>query len=228
MGLLSALSVLFQIGVLIHDDYQNSNIKKDSKERATQNNQHTYIDSHGNEYDIRTGKKVTFTIDHGDKVYRDTKTWKIVRNISADERTLEKENNREKAIKECRRFFYDPEKKLYCEIETGEYYKRFDDIRMSFRTRYCSIKDNRTVYEFNEGPTDKEIARRAELYRIYCEAEKTYTNYGSVNWFDYEDGINSKEYIKKNLEKMNLLEKKRKAEEDVLKYDKMLEDKYHN
>ena len=227
MELLSVLAMLFQGIVLAYDEHQNSNIKNDSKEKAIKNGYLTYIDNHGKEYDVRTDRRVTFSIDHGDKVYRDSKTWKIVRNISAEERASKKANNRQKAIEEGKRFFYDPEKKLYCEITTGEYYKRFDDIRMDFTTRYMNINNNKTVYEFGEGPTDEEIEMRAELYKTYCEANKAY-NDCVVNPLDYDDGINDKEYANKNLEKCQLHTKRVEAEHAIWEHDRKMKAKYLN
>lgn len=187
MGLLSVLAMIFQGGVLMYDDYQNSDVKRNSKERAIKNNYHTYIDSYGKEYDVRTDRRVTFAIDtNGDKVYRDSKTWQVVHNISVEERALKKESNRQKAIEEGKRFFYDPEKKLYCEIATGEYYERFDDIRMDFSTKYSSVKDNTIVYEFGEGPTDDEIAKRRELYEIYKELKRSKSNWTDIKLAEIE------------------------------------------
>lgn len=199
MGLLSVMAMLFQGGVLIYDDYINSNTKNDSKERAIKNNSRTYIDNHGKEYDVRTDKRVTFAIDNGDKVYRDSKTWQITHNISAEERASKKEINRRKAMKEGKRFFYDPEKKLYCEITTGEYFKRFDDVRMDFVTRYSSIKDHRMAYEFGEGPTDEEINKRHMLYENYKKLKNS-----SSNWIEAKI-----------------------AEIEIQKYDRTIKEKYN-
>ena len=203
MGLLSVMAMLFQGGVLIYDDYINSNTKNDSKERAIKNNSRTYIDNHGREYDVRTNKRVTFAIDNGDKVYRDSKTWQITRNISAEERASKKEINRRKAMEEGKRFFYDPERKLYCEIATGEYYKRFDDIKMDYATRYSSIKDGRTVYEFGEGPTDEEIKERHVLYEHYKELESSESDWIKVKLAEikirnYDQKIRDKYSVKRN------------------------------
>lgn len=225
MGLLTILSTMFQLGAVIHGSFDNERIKNESKIRSINKNRRTYIDSHGKEYDVHTDKRVYMTVDNGDKIYRDVKSNDIIYNISYEKNNLQKNNNREKAILEGKRFYYDPLKKLYCEIKTDKYYSRGNGFLDSYGDPYWDEEDKgRYVYEYGEGPTDEELKERERLYNIYISEKHKREDFGVIYKSDYTNNMD--EYYNK-MQEANLLDSKKAiAESNIVAFDNKMKEKY--
>ena len=218
MGLLTALSTLFQVGIIVHDDISDANLKSDSKARAIKNCRQTYMDSHGKEYDVNTNRRVYFTIENGDRVYKDVKTGMTVHNISATQRNNKLAGNKAKAIAEGKRFYFDPNRKLFCELSTGKYYRKnyVDNI-------YWDVEDgNRYCYEFGEGPTDEELEHIEELRKPYLAKKKEYEDYRI--YLDY--GQNSDITKAREYEKMKISWEVERLKHEVINYSSDIHKKY--
>lgn len=225
MGLITILSSLFQIGVIVHGEFDDQRIKNESKARAIESGHHTYMDSHGREYDVKTGRQMYMTVDNGDKILRDIKTNKPVYNLDLEKREKSRNANKEKAILEGKRFYFDSVKKLYCEIKTGKYYKRGNGFLDGYGDPYWDVEDEkRYVYEYNEGPSDDELRERKNLYLRYLDAEKKYKSFGFIDMLDYKDKMD--EYHKKVIEKSAAFSRMSLIECEIYKYDAQIKKKY--
>lgn len=166
--MLSFIALVVQVGAIFHGDFSNQRIKAESKRRAIENNRSTYIDRFGKEYDVNTDRKVYLAFENGNKVLKDCKTSDVIENITFKQNAKQYNENREKAIREGKRFFRDPAKKLYCEVKTGKYFKQFNNIHENFTTWYVDVEnEDHCVYEYGEGPNDDEIIHRKKLYEAY-------------------------------------------------------------
>lgn len=177
MGLIGMISAIFQIGVVAKGDLDDQHIRNASKNRALKNNTHTYIDGKGRMYDSKTDVRVYVTTDNRDNIIREAKTGKMLYNISAEQRFQKTETNKREAIAKGKRFYFDTTKKLYCELSTGKYYRRYCNYQMPFNTIYRDVENDRKgVYEFGEGPTDEEIEFRRKLYEKYKDISNSSNN----------------------------------------------------
>ena len=225
MSLFTAISSLFQLGVVAHGSFDDARIKTESKSRAINNGKHTYMDSHGQEYDVRTGKRIYMTVNNGNKVLRDAQSNSIVYNITNEENNNRKNDNREKAIIEGKRFYFDPIKKLYCEISTGKYYSRGNGFWGSYGDPYWDVDNcDRYVYEYNEGPTDEEMMERDSLFSNYMRIKKDYENIKFIDYLDYTDNMD--EYHKKIMSKNMLMHKMNLAKSKLTAFDSKMKNKY--
>lgn len=225
MSLLTVLSSLFQIGVVAHGSFDDTRIKNESKNRVISTGRHTYMDSHGREYDVHTDRRVYMTIDNGDKILRDVKTNNVIYNLTNEEKSNRKNNNKEKAISEGKRFYYDPLKRLYCEISTGKYYRRGNGFLDEYGDPYWDTENkDRYVYEYNEGPTDEELEERKRLYDIYIIEKNKCDAFGEIYKSDYFDNMDK--YYEKINEVSKLMTRKYEAEAKVIAFDAKMKENY--
>ena len=218
-------ALLTQIGAIIYGDYRNKEIKRESKKRALDNGNYSYIDRFGKEYDVNTDRKVYVAYDNHNTVLKDCKTGVVVRDIAAEQNKKRFSENKEKAIRDGKRFFLDPSKKMYCEVSTGKYYKRYTNINRDFWTWYTDVENtNRHVYEYGEGPSDNEIDYRNELYNAYLKIKNKHDAYGSLSEWDYRNNMD--EYWRKVNEKNLLFIKMENARMKIKQYDKKMVEKY--
>lgn len=225
MGLFSSLALLFQGASLCHGACADYIIKSNSKDSARTVNRDFYIDMHGKMYDTSTDRRIYLSIENGDKVYKDSKTGITIKNISSIEREKNTCNNKQKAMAEGKRFYYDLERKLYCEITTGKYYKRSNGFGTPYGDPYTDItNESRYVYEYNEGPSDDELNERAKLYDAYTVVKNEYSSIGDIYMDDYSSDLSA--YHKRLCEKNNLRLKMELALKELNDYDSEMHDKY--
>jgi len=225
--MLSFIALVVQVGAIIHGDFSNQRIKRESKERAIENNSSTYIDRFGKEYDVNTDRKVYLAFEKGNKVLKDCKTSEVVRNITLEQGMNQYKINRDKAIQKGKRFFRDPIKKMYCEVATGKYYRQHNNVNRVFCTWYVDVEDdNHRVYEYGEGPSDEEIIYRDTLYKNYKEISDRYDELYCVNEFSFDGGRDSEDYKKLEAERSKLFWEKKAAEEKMHEHDNAMRRKY--
>lgn len=123
MGILSGIAWALFGGMYIKNEYDNTKFRKQDKQNSIQRDISTYYDLHGNIYDTKSDRKVYRQYINGQQVLVDTRTHKVVRNLSEEKEQKSIQEAKQAGKGYYQKLFPEFNRWYYVEIETG---RRFE------------------------------------------------------------------------------------------------------
>ena len=163
------LGLLFGGAVVAGENISTEMRKEDSRQKSIRNGDDCYYDCKGGKYYVETGKRCISSVVNGDYCLVESKTGRVLKNYSEEERQKEKIKRKQFALDFARKMGY----KYYHLTDDNNvttYYELNTDREIVFRTKDIGVLD---VDKYEGYATKRKLVLNCLVYIRYKDQDES-------------------------------------------------------